>query len=115
MHLKITLSRYEDVDALDQNFRETLIEGLRDSWWLKALSISSPDYFCLRQTTLRFVIDFYRGSFEKDGVDVYRAHYQQLENVMGEQIYLQWTVEDGWYGARFPVFNALYFCVFESH
>lgn len=115
LHLKVIRSRCKDVDSWDQSFRETLIKGLRDSWWLKALSICSPDYFCLRQTTIRFVIDFYRGSFEKYGVDVYRAHYRQLENAMGERNYLQWTVEGGWYVAHCPVFNALYFCVFENH
>ena len=64
---------------------------------LKGLSYFSPDFFWLRQITLRFVVDFFNGNFEKYGVDVYEAHYRQLENIMGEKKCLQWTVEDGWY------------------
>lgn len=102
MHLKVILNRRKDVDAWERSFRETLIKGIRDNWRFKALSVFSPDYFWLRRITRRFVIDFYHGSFEKYGVDVYRAHYRQLEQAMGEREYLQWTVEDGWYGAHFP-------------
>lgn len=97
MTLWVILNRRADVDAWDRSVRSTLINGLRDSWWLKALSLFSPDYFWLRQITLRLVIDFFDGSFEKHGLDVYRAHYRQLEDLMGEGRYLEWTVEDGWY------------------
>ena len=45
---------------------------------------------------MRFLIDFFQGSFEKHGVDVYRAHYRQLEELVGKGRYLEWTVEDGW-------------------
>ncbi|CAF9916309.1 MAG: hypothetical protein ALECFALPRED_010589 [Alectoria fallacina] len=93
---KVILNRRKDVDAWDQSFRSALLKTLRDSWWLKALSIFSPDYFWLRQITLRYVIGYFNGSFEKHGLDVYRAHYRQLEDMMGEGKYLGWTVEDGW-------------------
>ena len=55
---------------------------------------------------MRLAIEFFHGSFEQHGIDVYRAHYRQLEEVLGERKYLQWTVEDGWYVARFfSMFN----------
>ena len=94
--LQIILNRRKDVEAWDKSFRSAVIPDLRDNWWLKALSIFSPDYFWLRQITLRFVIDFFNGSFEKYGVDVYKAHYRQLEDLVGKGRYLEWTVEDGW-------------------
>ena len=97
--MKVILNRRKDVEAWDQSFRSALIVGLRDSWWLKALAIFSPDYFWRRQIRLRFMIDFFNGSFEKHRVNVYRAHYCQLEDMMGERKYLEWTVEDGWYAA----------------
>ena len=74
-----------------------MISNLRDSWSLKALSFFSPDYFWLRQITKRFVIDFFDGSFEEHGVDIYQAYYRRLEDKMGQGKYLEWTVEDGWY------------------
>lgn len=96
MHLKVILNRRKDVDAWDKSFRSALIKGLRDNWWLKAFSLFSPDYFWLRQFTSRLSIDYFNGSFEKHGLDVYRAHYRHLEDLMGEGNYLEWTVEDGW-------------------
>ena len=94
--LQIILNRRKDVEAWDKSFRAAVIPGLRDNWWLKALSIFSPDYFWVRQITLRFVIDFFNGSFEKHGMDFYKAHYRQLEDLVGKGCYLEWTVEDGW-------------------
>ena len=85
--------------AWDRSFRTTLVKGLRDNWWLKSLSLFSPDYFWLRHITVRYVTDFFDGSFEKHGVDVYQAYYRQLEDTLGEGNYLNWTVEDGWYVA----------------
>lgn len=41
------------------------------------------------------MIDFFDGDFEKHGVDVYRAYYSKLEEMLGEGNYLHWTVEDG--------------------
>lgn len=58
----------------------------------------------------RFVIDFFNGSFEKHGVDVYRAHYRQLEDMLGEGKYLAWTVEDGWYVTPPSYLNTLSMC-----
>lgn len=112
--MKVILNRRKDVDAWDQSFRSSLIKGLRDNWWLKALAVFSPDYFWLRQITRRFVIGFFNGSFEKHGLDVYRAHYRQLEDMMGDGKFLDWTVEDGWYVARFQPFHNLWW-YFESH
>ena len=94
--MQVILNRRKDVEAWDKSFRTALIPGLRDNWWLKALSIFSPDYFWLRQITLRFLVDFFNGSFERHGVDVYRAHYRQLDELVGKGRYLEWTVEDGW-------------------
>lgn len=108
----ILASTQQNCYAWDRSFREALIKGLRDDWWLKALAIFSPDYFWLRQITLRFVIEFFNGGFEEHGLDVYRAHYRQLEDMMGEGKDLEWTVEDGWYDARFHTF--LYFMVSSS-
>ena len=96
---KVILNRRTDVAAWDRSFRTTVVKGLRDNWWLKSLSLFSPDYFWLRQITMRFVIDFFDGSFEKHGVDVYRAYYRELEDMLGEGKFLNWTVEDGWYVA----------------
>ena len=94
--LQIILNRRKDVKAWDKSCRTSVIPVLRDSWWLKALSIFSPDYFWVRRITVQFVVDFFNGSFEKHGVDVYKAHYQQLEDLVGKGRYLEWTVEDGW-------------------
>ena len=103
------------MDAWDRSFRSALIKGLRDNWWLKALSIFSPDYFWLRQITLRFVIDYFHGSFEKHGLDVYRAHYRQLEDVLGGRNHLEWTVEDGWYIILpLSLLSKFYGCVSEK-
>ena len=113
MLVKVILNRRKDVDAWEQSFRSTLIKGLRDNWWLKALAVFSPDYFWLRQITLRFVTDFFNGSFEKHGLHVYRAHYRQLEDMMGDGKYLDWTVEDGWYVLAFYL-SRLCHGVFES-
>ena len=99
--------------AWDRSFRSAILKTLRDNWSLKALSLFSPDYFWLRQMTVRFVVDFFNGSFEKHGVDVYRAHYRQLENMLGEGKYLAWTVEDGWYVTHHRTLT-LYHLVFES-
>ncbi len=107
MVVKVILNRRKDVDAWYQSFHSSLIIGLRDNWWLKALAVFSPDYFWLRQLTMRFVIDFFNGSFEKHGMDVYRAHYRQLEDMMGERKYLEWTVEDGWYAAPSSCFQCI--------
>ena len=96
LYLQVILNRRKDVEAWEKSFHSSLIQGLRDSWWLKALSLFSPDYFWLRQITLRYVVDFFNGSFEKHGMDVYSAHYRQLEDLVGEGRYLEWTVEDGW-------------------
>ena len=96
---KVILNRRKDVAAWDRSVRTTLLKGLRDNWWLKSLSFFSPDYFWLRQITVRYLADFFDGSFEKHGVDVYQAHYRQLEDALGEGNYLNWTVEDGWYVA----------------
>ena len=57
--------------------------------------------------SLRFVNDFFDGSFEKHGVDVYRAYYRKLEDKVGKGKYLEWTVEDGWYVARDPLSSVL--------
>lgn len=54
------------------------------------------------------MIDFFNGSFEMQGLDVYRAHYRWLEDMMGGGEYLEYTVEDERYVARFSAFNALY-------
>ena len=94
------------MDAWDRSFRSALIAGLRDNWWLKGLSVFSPDYFWLRQITLRYVIDYFHGSFEKHGLYVYHAHYRLLEDVLGERECLEWTVEDGWYSAHLTTFKA---------
>ena len=96
LYLQVILNRRKDVGAWEKSFHSSLIQGLRDSWRLKALSLFSPDYFWLRQITLRYVVDFFNGSFEKHGIDVYNAHYRQLEDLVGEGRYLEWTVEDGW-------------------
>ena len=69
------------------------------------MSLFSPDYFWLRQITARFVIDSFDGSFEKHGVDVYRTYYRQLEDTLGEGKYLNWTVEDGWFVARYHIYS----------
>lgn len=92
------------MDAWDRSFRSALLGGLRDDWWLKGLSLFSPDFLWMRQITLRFVIDYFRGSFEKHGLDVYRAHYGHLKDVLGEREYLEWAVEDGWYSDPFIFF-----------
>lgn len=56
------------------------------------------------------MIDFFNGSFEKHGVDVYRAHYRQLEDMLGEGKYLAWNVEDGWYVTPPSYLNTLSLC-----
>ena len=94
---KVILNRRKDVAAWDRSFRSTILQNLPNSWSLKAFSFFSPDYFWLRQILLRFVIDFFDGSFEKHGVDVYRAYYRKLEDKVGQGKYLEWSVEDGWY------------------
>ena len=96
---KVILNRRKDVAAWDRSFRTTVVKGLRDNWWLKFLSLFSPNYFWLRQITIRFVVNFFDGSFEKHGVDVYWAYYRELEDMLGEGKFLKWTVEDGWYVA----------------
>ena len=107
---KVILNRRKDVAAWDRSFRSAILKTLRDNWSLKALSLFSPDYFWLRQITVRFVVDFFNGSFETHGVDVYRSHYRQLEDKLGEGKYLSWTVEDGWYVTPPSYLNTLSLC-----
>lgn len=95
--LQVILNRRKDVDAWDRSFRATMCKGLRDNWFLKSLAIFSPQYFWLRQITMRYINDMFNGNFEKNGRMVYHAHYRQLEETLGEGNYLSWTVEDGWY------------------
>ena len=48
---------------------------------------------------LRYLYDFFDGSFEKNGKAVYEEHFRKLEKLLGgpkSGRYLSWTVEDGW-------------------
>lgn len=98
--MKIILNHRKDVAAWDRSFRVALLKGLRDAWSLKTASLFSPDFFWRRRITLRCLVDFFGGNFEKHGVEVYRAHYRQLEDMLGKGTFLQWTVEEGWYACR---------------
>ena len=97
LRVKVVLNRRKDVAAWDRSCRTTLVKGFRDIWWLKYLSLFSSGYFWLRQIMVGNVINFFDGSFEKHGLDDYRAHYRQLEGMLKEGKYLNWTVEDGCY------------------
>ena len=41
------------------------------------------------------MIDLFDGDFKKHGMDVYRAYCGKLKEMLGEENYLHWTVEDG--------------------
>ena len=48
---------------------------------------------------MHIVTDYFRGSFEKHGKEVYMEHYRKLEEVLesrGSGRYLSWKVEDCW-------------------
>lgn len=92
---QVILNRRSDVDAWQRSVQQTLCENLRDPYWLTLLALFCADYFWLRQITVRFVIDWFGGSFERHGRDVYERHYRDLEQLSGGR-YLNWTVEDGW-------------------
>lgn len=98
--MKVIFNHRKDVAAWDRSFRVTLLKGLRDAWSLKTASLFSPDFFWRRRITLRCLVDFFGGNFEEHGVEVYRAHYRQLEDMLGKGTFLQWTVEDGWYASH---------------
>lgn len=109
--MKVILNYRKDIDAWDRSFRAALLKGLRDAWLLKAACIFSPDFFWRRRITLRCLNDFYGGKFEDHGIEIYRAHYRQLEDMLGKGTYLQWTVEEGWYASRSPALT-IYHCVY---
>lgn len=108
--MKVILNHRKDVAAWDRSFRVTLLKGFRDVWSLKIGSLFSPDFFWRRRITLRCLVDFFGGSFEEHGVEVYRAHYRQLEDMLEKGTFLQWTVEDGWYASHPPALT-IYHCV----
>lgn len=96
---KVILNRRKDMDAWDRSCRETLCRVLRDSYRLKALALFCADYFWLRQFTMRMISDYFKGSFERHGKEVYVEHYRKLEDILGGSSrgrYLSWTVEAGW-------------------
>lgn len=93
---KVILNRRKDVTMWERSYRSTVLV-VRDSWFFRPISLFSQDLFWMRQLSLRLQVQFFNGSFEKYGVNVYLAHYRQLEEMMGEGKYLKWAVEDGWY------------------
>lgn len=93
------LNRRKDTDAWSRSFQVTLCDGVRDKYWLAILSVLTAEYFWLRKMVIRYVVDWFDGSFEKNGTTVYREHYRSLEELLGGESsgrYLSWTVEDGW-------------------
>ena len=97
---QVILNRRKDIDKWERSFQETLCNIIRDKIWLKALAWLSADYFWLRQMFLRYLYDFFDGSFEKNGKAVYEDHFRKLEELLDgpkSGRYLSWTVEDGWY------------------
>ena len=101
---QVILNRRKDIDTWERSFQETLCNIIRDKMWLKALAWLSADYFWLRQMFLRYLYDFFDGSFEKNAKAVYEEHFRKLEELLGgpkSGRYLSWTVEDGWYVLSF--------------
>jgi len=82
-----------------RSFQNILVKVIRDTYWLEALAWLSADHFWFQQLLLRLFDDYFSGSFEKHGKQVYKEHYRELEELLGgpsSRRYLSWTVEDGW-------------------
>ncbi|KAH8647150.1 hypothetical protein BX600DRAFT_518435 [Xylariales sp. PMI_506] len=96
---QVILNKRDDLDAWYRSFDSTI--GVFDrnpinmDW---VLSWFSRDLFWIRQCMSRTMVPrFFRGSFAKNGKDVYRDHVAAIRGLdLPPSRCIEWSVEDGW-------------------
>lgn len=96
---KVILNVRKDVDAWYQSFDATMGVFDRnpvDFDWLCSWFCS--DLFWIRQSMSRAQVPlFFRGSFARNGKEVYREHSEAIRNLgLPKDKLLEWHVNDGW-------------------
>ncbi|KAI0377368.1 hypothetical protein F5Y04DRAFT_179907 [Hypomontagnella monticulosa] len=96
---KVVLNVRRDVDAWYRSFESTM--GVFDENPVNLDWVSSwfcRDLFWIRQCMNCTKIPlFFRGSFAKNGKEVYRDHVELVRNTgLSPDRFLEWSAEDGW-------------------
>ncbi|KAJ0425029.1 hypothetical protein BJY00DRAFT_227121 [Aspergillus carlsbadensis] len=99
---KVILNTRSDLDAWYASMQATMsyFDANPVDWdWVK--SWFCAELFWVRQCMCRTLMPvFFRGSFERNGKDIYKEHVEMVRTLMKargeEERFLEWTVEDGW-------------------